>query len=63
MVSTDSWMYSQSTQLTQIINAPIEANTSLRSSLLMIPSLFWSMIVKAYAEKRQEHCYWSSDEK
>lgn len=59
-VSTDSWMYLQSTQLTQNINAPIEANTSLRSSLLMMPSLFWSMIVKAYVcrrDKRQEHCY------
>lgn len=42
------------------INAPIEASTSLRSSLLMMPSLFWSMIVKAYVcrrDKRQEHCY------
>ncbi|MCJ8738167.1 hypothetical protein PDJAM_G00032420 [Pangasius djambal] len=26
---------------------PMEANTSLRSSLLMMPSLFWSMMVKA----------------
>lgn len=28
-------------------HSPMEASTSLRSSLLMIPSLFWSMIVNA----------------
>lgn len=33
--------------------SPIEARTSLRSSLLMMPSLFWSMIVKAYKEDKQ----------
>lgn len=27
--------------------SPMEASTSLRSSLLMMPSLFWSMMVKA----------------
>lgn len=32
---------------------PIEANTSLRSSLLMMPSLFWSMIVKAWQSYRR----------
>lgn len=32
------------------LDSPIEASTSLKSSLLMIPSLFWSMIVKAWKD-------------
>jgi len=36
--------------------SPIEARTSLKSSLLMMPSLFWSRIVKACKEEKQSVC-------
>lgn len=36
----------------------MEASTSLRSSLLMMPSLFWSMIVKACMKVKRYFLPW-----